>query len=90
MKKYILRIKSSSSYYSHTATICRDLEILTIDKLIVHRIATVMYKFNYGILPDVLNTLYRKKCEIHFYNTRSEESPKQYLLNNVLIIKYTK
>ena len=36
-----------------------------------------MYKFNYGILPDVLNTLYRKKCEIQFYNTRSDESPKQ-------------
>ena len=116
-----------SSYYAHTVPIFRDLEILTIDQLIVHRIETVMYKFNYGILPDVLNTMYRKNCEIYSYNTRSKdmfrissgtqtfsnisariwnslmvnldidvslikfkESLKQYLLNNVLIIKYTK
>ena len=113
-----------SYYYAHTAPIFRDLEILTIDQLIVHRIGTVMYKFNYGLLPDVLNTMYRKNCEIHSYNTRSmsmfrissgtqtfsiisariwnslmvnldidvslikfKESLKQYLLNNVLIIK---
>ena len=50
-----------SSYYAHTAPIFRDPEILTIDQLIVHRIGTVMYKFNYGLLPDVLNTMYRKK-----------------------------
>ena len=76
---------------------------------------------------DVLNTMYRKNCEIHSYNTRSKdmfrissatqtfsnisariwnslmgnvdidvflikfkESLKQYPLNNVLVIKYTK
>ena len=47
-------------------------EILTIDKFIVHRIGTVMYKFNYGLLPDDLNTMYGKNCEIHSYNTRSK------------------
>ena len=62
-----------SSYYAHTAPIFRDLEILTIDQLIVHGIGTVMYKFNYGLLPDVLNTMYRKICEIHSYNTRSKD-----------------
>ena len=127
MQKKIVRIMTFSYYYAHTAPIFRDLEILTIDQLIVHRIGTVMYKFNYGLLPDVLNTMYRKNCEIHSYNTRSKnmfrissgtqtfsnisariwnslmvnldidvslikfkESLKQYLLNNVLIIKYTK
>ena len=86
-----------------------------------------MYKFNNGLLPDVLNTMYRKNWEIPSYNTRSndvfrissgtqtfsnisariwnsrmvnleinvslirfKESLKQYLLNNVVIIKYTK
>ena len=61
------------SYYAHTAPIFRDLEILTIDQLIVHRIGTVMYKFNYGLLPNVLNTMYRKNCEIHSYNTRNKD-----------------
>ena len=61
-----------SSYYAHTAPIFRDVEILTIDQLIVHRIGTVMYKFNYGLLSDVLNTMYRKNGKIHSYNTRSK------------------
>ena len=132
MPKKIVRIMTFSYYYAHkytfhSTTIFRDLEILTIDQLIVHRIGTVMYKFNYGLLPDVLNTMYRKNCEIHSSNIKSKnmfrissgtqtfsnisariwnslmvnldidvslikfkESLKQYLLNNVLIVKYTK
>ena len=68
-----VRITTFSSYYTHIAQIFRDLEILTIDKLIVHRIGTNMYKFNYGLLPNVLTTMYRKNCEIHSYNTRSKD-----------------
>ena len=121
----IIKIMTFTSYHAHTAPIFRDLEILTIDVLIVHRIGIVMYKFNYGFLPEVLNTMYRKNSEIHSYNTRSKdmfrissgtfsnisariwnslvvnidinvsllkfkESLKQYLLSNVLIIKYIK
>ena len=63
-----VRNMTFSSYYAHTAPIFRDLEILAIDQSIVHRIGTVMYKFNYGLLPDVLNTLYRNNCEIQSYN----------------------
>ena len=75
MHKKIVRIMTFTSYYAHTATIFRDLKILTIDHLhvIVHRIGTVLYKVNYGLLPDVLNTMYRKNCEIHSYNTRSKD-----------------
>ena len=127
MQKKIIRIMTFTSYHAHTAPIFRDLEILTIDMLIVHRIGIVMDKFNYGFLPEVLNAMYRKNSEIHSYNTRSKdmfrissgtqtfsnisakiwnslvvnidinvslikfkESLKQYLLSNVLVIKYTK
>ena len=61
------------SYYAHTAPIFRDLKILTIDKLIVHRIGIAMYKLNNGFLPDVLKTMYRKNSDIHIYNTRSKD-----------------
>ena len=127
MQKKIIRIMTFTSYHAHTAPIFRDLEILTIDTLIVHRIGVAMYKFNNGFLPEVLNAMYRKNCEIHSYNTRNKdmfrissgtqtfsnisariwnslmvnldinvslikfkESLKQYLLSNILIIKYTK
>ena len=58
MQKKIIRIMTFTSYHAHTAPIFRDLEILTINKLIVHRIG--MYKFNNGFLPEVLNAMYRK------------------------------
>ena len=60
------------SCYANTAPIFRDLEILTVDKLIVNRIGTVMHRFNYELLPDVLNTVYRKKI-IYSYNTRCKD-----------------
>ena len=53
MHKKIIRIMTFTSYHAHTAPIFRDLEKLTIDKLIVHRIGVVMYKFNNGFLPEV-------------------------------------
>ena len=73
MQKKIVRIMTFSSYYAHTDPIFRDLESLTIAQLIVQRIRTVMYKFNYGLSPDVLNTMYIKYCEIYSYNTRSKD-----------------
>ena len=48
MQKKIGRIMTFSSYYAHTVPIFRDLKILTIDKLIVHRIGIAMYKLNNG------------------------------------------
>ena len=44
LQKKIARIMTFSCYYPHTAPIFKDLKILTIDKLIVHRIGITMYK----------------------------------------------
>ena len=60
LQKKIVRIMTYSTFYTHTAPIFKELQILTVDKLVVHRIAIVMYKFNNGLLPAVLNTLYKK------------------------------
>ena len=73
LQKKIVRIVAFSSYYAHTARIFKDLNILTIDKLIVHRIGITMYKFSNGFLPDIFNALFIKNCEVHTYSTRSKE-----------------
>ena len=44
LKKKIVRIMTSSTYYAHTTPLFKDLNILTIDKLVVHRIGIAMYK----------------------------------------------
>ena len=62
-----------SSFHAHTALFFRDLEILTIDKLIVHKIGIVMYKFNHRFLPEVLNAMYIKNNETHSYYTKSKD-----------------
>ena len=73
LQKKIVRIMTFSTYYAHTAPIFKDISILTIDKLIVHRIRIAMYKYSNGLLPDVFNTLYVKNSEIHTYSTRSQD-----------------
>ena len=42
---------------THTEPIFKDLNVLTIDKLVIHRISIMMYKFNniYIILTQELN-----------------------------------
>ena len=52
----------------------KDLNILTIDKLVIHRIGIMMYKFSNGLLPTVLSSLHQKNNEVglHTYNTRAK------------------
>ena len=62
-----------STYYAHTDPLFKDLNILTIDKLVVHRIGIAMYKINNGLCPSVLNELYKKNNVINDHNTRTKD-----------------
>ena len=62
-----------STYYAHTDPLFKDLNILTIGKLVVHRIGIVMYKINNSLFPSVLNELYKKNNVIHDHNTRTKD-----------------
>ena len=116
-----------STYCAHTGAIFKDLNVLTIDKLVIHRLGIMMYKFNNGLLPTVLNFLYKINNEIHQYDTTTtnmsrisvgfqsfssvsakiwnalmlhidgnvplvkfKQSLKLYILNNTLVIGYSK
>ena len=72
MQKKSIRIITFSTYCAHTDPIFKDLNVLTIDKLVIHRIGIMMYKFNNGLLPTVLNSLYKKK-EIQTFDTRTKK-----------------
>ena len=71
LQKKIVRIMIFSTYYSHTDPLFKALNVLTIDKLLVHRIGIAMYKINNGLFPSVLNKLYKKYYVIHDHNTRT-------------------
>ena len=64
-----------STFYTHTPPTFKELQILTVDKLVVHRIAIVMYKFNNGLLPAVLNTLSKKIMKYtHIHVTQDQKT----------------
>ena len=72
-QKKIIRIMTFSTYYAHTDPLFKDLNILTIDKLVVHKIGIAMYQINNGLFPSVLNELYKKNNVIHDHNTRTKD-----------------
>ena len=53
-QKKLVRIMTFSTYYAHTDPLFKDIEILIIDRLVIHRIGILMYKLNSGQLPKVL------------------------------------
>ena len=72
LQKKIVRIMTFSTYYAHTDPFFKDPNILTIDKLVVHRIGIAMYKINNDLFPSVLSELYKKNNVIHDHNTRAK------------------
>ena len=73
LQKKIVRIMTFSTYYAHTDPLFKALNILTIDKLVEHRIGIAMYKINNDLFPSVLNELYKKNNVIHDHNTRAKD-----------------
>ena len=73
LQKKIVRIMTISTYYTHTDPLFQDLNILTIDKLVVHRIGIAICKINNDLFPSVLNELYKKNYVIHDHNTREKD-----------------
>ena len=61
------------TYCTQTDPLFKNLNVLTIDKLIVYRISIAMYKTNNNLFPSVLNELYKKNNVIHNYNTRAKD-----------------
>ena len=72
LQKKIVRIMTFSTYCAHTGLIFKDLNILKINQLVIHRIGIMMYKFSKGLLPTILNSLYQENNEVHTYNTRAK------------------
>ena len=62
-----------SSYLAHTETLFINPEILPLDKLILNRIAIMMYKYTNDMLPSVMHELYKKNNEIHTYDNRNKD-----------------
>ena len=70
-QKKIVRVMTFSLYDAHSKPLFEQLHILDLKKLIIHRIALMMYKHSVHLLPVPVSNLFIKNSSIHGYNTRS-------------------
>ena len=70
--KKIIRIITFSDYNMSTTLLFKALKILPIDKLVYNRIGIVMFKYENGLLPGVMNDLYITNSEVHSHDTRQK------------------
>ena len=62
-----------SPYLAHTETLFINFKIRPLDKLILNRIAIMMYKYTNDMLPLVIHELYKKNNEFHTYDTSNKD-----------------
>ena len=69
-QKKITRIITFSHYVSHTQPLFQDLSILTLEHLVLYRIALIMYTMSNGLIPKTMSDLFITNKDIHLYGTR--------------------
>ena len=72
--KKCLRIITFSSYLEHTEPVFQNEEILNFKKLVIHRIALLMFKNSKHMVPIAIHMLFTRNYQYHGYNTRQSRS----------------
>ena len=86
LQKKIVRAISFSKYSAPTKPIFKDLNILRFDDIFKTQIASLMWDYDHGTLPDDLNPLFTRRCDIHSRNLRNARNQRLYTST----LKYTK
>ena len=73
LQKKIVRIMTFSSHDAHTEPLFKTLHVLKFKKLVIQRIALMMFKFSIRELPIPVLQLFSRNSEIHNYNTRGNK-----------------
>ena len=71
LQKKIIRIISFSRYNAPTKLLFQQYNILPLKKLVFQRLGLQLYKYEFGIIPIPLRSLFTKNSSVHNYNTRN-------------------
>ena len=74
LQKRVIRIVSRNSFDARANPVFVSLRILKFEDIIKLQIGKVMYLYKNGFLPDSFNDMFLLNCDVHSYNTRSENS----------------
>ena len=58
IKMIIIRTITFSHYLEHTDPLFKELEILKFTKLVIHRIAMLMFKYSLGLVPMLIEKIF--------------------------------
>ena len=70
IQKKGIRAISFAHYLDATSPLFKSLNILNFKKLVIQRIALLMFKYNMGVVPHPITDLFARNNERHNYNTR--------------------
>jgi len=74
-QKKTIRMITRSKYNEHTKPIFKQLNILDLNKLYLHKMVQFMYKINNNLLPSPVVKIYKHNYELHLHNTRQHNQP---------------
>ena len=70
IQKKVIRMITFANYNTPSIDIFKNLNILSLDKIVVDRIGVMMYTYANDLLPPALNYLYTSNSDVHNYTTR--------------------
>ena len=74
LQKRAVRTITFAHYLDHTEPIFMELNILNFKRLVIQRIAILMFKNSLNMVPKPIGLLFTKNCHIHNHKTRQNRS----------------
>ena len=76
LQKKAIRAITFSDFKAHSSPLFKDMNILKINDIYECQLASLMWDYEHNTLPNSLFCLFKKRNEIHNYNTRSAHAGK--------------
>src|ERR1043165_7203578 len=73
LQKRLVRIIAGVNYLAHSSPLFKSLNLLSINNLYRHQLATLMYRHQSGLLPSIFKNFFSTNSDLHHYNTRKKQ-----------------
>ena len=78
IQKKIVRAISFSKFSAPSKPLFKDLNILRFEDIFKSQMASLMWDYDHGNLPESLNTLFTRRSDVHSLNLRNTRNQRLY------------